>query len=159
MKHTISAVVGVFATKKDGTALMTKTGKPYKKATLKFTETGDKLVSSMVWDGNPDPKVGDVLEGEVTSREYNGNTYYDFKQATKASKVVEMEFSIANINRKLDQVIAFLKEKYPPNGTGLTSAGTPVPDFKANTPEQSKVTEQLMDEYENEVRAEDIPSW
>lgn len=165
MKYTISTVVGVFATKKDGTPLMTKTGKPYKKATVKFSEMGDKMIGMMVWSGNPDPAVGAILEGEVESREYKGNTYYDFKEAKKANRVAELEFSIANIDRKLNQIVEFLKVKFPPNGAGLTSAGTPVPNFEKQTPEQEKENAQKMEAYEaKQVAGEDdysvdIPGW
>lgn len=162
MRYTISEVVGVFTTKQDGTALMTKTGKPYKKATVKFNETENKFVGMMVWDNEEDPKVGDVLEGEVKAKEWNGKTYHNFDKAKAPSKTTQLEFKVAKIENYQRQIIAFLKEKFPPNGAGLTDAGTPVPTFEANTPAQAQDFEQKMTSYENEpniepVVAEDIP--
>lgn len=163
MNYTINTILGINTTKKDGTPLITKTGKPYKRASVKFAEDPEKIVTLMVWDGDPDPVVGGTLEGSIESREYNGNTYYDFKGTPKSAvgkKAAELEFSLKNLQRKQDQIIAFLKEKFPPEGAGLTSAGTKVPDFVPSTPEQAAEFEQKMDAYENkseDVTPEDIP--
>jgi len=151
MKYTIFKIIGTYDKSKQGVPFVTKNGKPYKKSTVNFTEDPTKLVTVMVWQGN-EIKVGDVVEGDITEREWNGNKYYDFKQATKPNKIAQLEYSVAHLQFKVNQIVDFLKEKYPSaNLVGITSAGTPVPTFKPNTPEQAKDFDKKMTAYENEV--------
>jgi hypothetical protein len=136
MKLKINQIVGMFDKSKDGKPFVTQYGKPYKKATVKFVETGEKLVSMPVWSGQKDPIVGDMVEGEITEREWKGNKYYDFKADKKDDKaaleVAQLKFSIANTNRKLDSLtVLFYKEfpKYDKKDMTVTSTGSPMPDF------------------------------
>lgn len=160
MKLTVNKIVGVYDKSKDGKAFVTKTGKPYKKATVTFTETGEKLVTVMVWTGQT-CDVGQVFEGEITEREWNGNKYYDLKVVSEkdkqADELAKIKFSLAKHDSQIKDIISFLKEKFPnqPIRENITSAGTPVPTFVPNTPEQAHEFSQKMQKYEDDLASLD----
>lgn len=116
-KLTINTIVGIYDKSKDGKAFITKTNKPYKKATVKYTETGDKMVTMPVWSGNQEPKVGDVVQGEITERDWQGKKYYDFKADKKEDETklltAQFRFSIARVDARIDEIQEFLRSQYP----------------------------------------------
>jgi len=73
------------------------------KSYIKAQEYGDNYLSYWVGQDTLAWKVGDVIEAEVKSREYNGKTYYDLVLTKKGG------FS----NEKLDRVhdmMLFMKD-------------------------------------------------
>jgi len=75
-------------------------------------------------------QVGQELEGEIKSRDYNGKTYYDF-ELPKASKESPL---LVEINTKLDLIIKMLArndvDAPPPEESGFdghTNTGGDVP--------------------------------
>ena len=128
MKLTISKIVAVYDKSSKGVAYVAKNGKPYKKATLKFVETGEKLVGANQWDGELF-KEGQELDGEIETREYNGKQYFDLKVASKktieASKLAQLEFTVAKHDFQLKQVIEWMKKHSTP--------ATPMPNFDVDS--------------------------
>lgn len=150
MKLTVKKIVGTYDKTKDGKPFLTKQGKPYSKSTVTFEETGEKLVTVMVWSGQTCNEK-QVFDGEIVEREWQGKKYYDLKvvneKQKQADELAQIKFSITNIHRKIDEIVAQIKFLNP--GSNLTSAGTKVPDFIPNTEEQVIEYEQKMDAYEN----------
>lgn len=114
MKYIISKVLGVYSKGKDGQEYRTKKGDPYRKANVHFNEEGEKIIGVFLWD-NQACEVGDEYEGTIESREYEGKTYYSFNGKKKEDKylveIAALKFSLANANRKIDEIVSFLKEK------------------------------------------------
>lgn len=75
-------------TKKDGTALITKAGKPYTRITIQVPEHGDKWLSGFFNPGMNEWKIGSMIEIEV---EQNGQ-WLNFK--TPNRNVSREEFDI-----------------------------------------------------------------
>ena len=129
-----------------------RTNKPYESLSLKSTEYGDRFLSGFGSKETMNWKIGDVVEVEVVESDKidkTGKPYLNWslpKKPTWEDELAKVHFSIANIHRKIDQIVEHLKEK---NTTGLTSAGTKVPDFTPNTDEQAEEFVQKMEQYES----------
>ena len=55
-----------------------KTNKAYTSMSIKTEEHGDTWLSGFMGDENRAWKDGDIVEVDITEREYNGKTYYNF---------------------------------------------------------------------------------
>ncbi len=139
MKLTVKQIVGVYDKTKDGKPFVTKNGKSYKKATVTFVETGEKMVTVMVWNDKT-CEIGQVFEGEIEEREWQGKKYYDLKvineKQKQEDKIAQMDFSIANLDRKVKEIQVFLQGKYPKELKGVTLPPIPQPDFEQNRPQK-----------------------
>lgn len=177
-KLTIQTVVGMFDKSKAGVAFVTKTGKPYKKATVKFKELGDKMVGMMVWDGDK-CEVGQVVEGTIEEREWNGNKYYDLKVVSQKEKVnteiLATKTQISQVILQLQKITQWAKTKGFDATQDYSMPGGKVPDFVPNTPaqaakfredmkvEEARIAKQYAPEkdefekYGEEITAESIP--
>ncbi len=120
MKLTISQILGTYDKTKDGTPLIIKSGKqvgkPYQKANVKFTETGDKVVSMNIWSGNK-CEIGQIMEGDITEREWQGKKYYDFKAINKDTKqemeIGQIKFSLAKHDMQIKEIQEFIRQQFP----------------------------------------------
>ncbi len=120
MKLTIKTVLGMYDKTKDGTPLVIKSGKaigkPYQKANVTFIETGEKVVSMNVWSGNK-CEVGQVMEGDIAEREWQGKKYYDFKAINKEAKhdmeLGQIKFALAKHDTQIKDIQEFLKTTFP----------------------------------------------
>ena len=96
-KYTVTKILATYEKSKDGKAFITKNNKPYKKANVNFTETGDKKVTVMIWEGEK-CEVNQVYEGNIEEREWQGNKYYDLKVPSKKdaqrSEMNKLSFTI-----------------------------------------------------------------
>ncbi len=84
-----------------------KTGKPdsFNKIGIQSQEHGAQWMD-FTFRGNHGLSVGQVIEGDVVSRDYNGKTYYDFKLPKKATQATTSDEAASLL--KL-QVIPMLK--------------------------------------------------
>lgn len=150
MKLKISKIVAVYDKSSKGVAYVTKTGKPYKKATLKFVETGEKLVGANQWDGELF-KEGQVLDGEIAEREYNGKKYFDLKVTSKkereATEITALKFAVAKHDFLIKQMVEWIKSHATPSH--------PMPNF--DTDSQGKPVGKHTEPIDDEINPEDIP--
>lgn len=123
------------------------------KTNFKCTEYGDRWISGFAKEFNH--KEGeivelDVHENEKGTKDKDGKVYMNWKFPNKDSAVndrlAKIEFSIANIHRKIEQIVAEVKRLDPKNS--LTSASTEVPTFIPNTPEKAQDFGNKMGAYE-----------
>lgn len=152
MNYTITKVIGVYDKKKDGTGYRSSKGDTYKMASVNFNDQPD-IVRLFVWD-NQTLNVGDNYIGEITSEEYNGKPQFTFKGSKvvdkNAEKIAQLEFSIANTNNKLKEIVDYLKKKPWIVAPPTTSKGEPMPDFDpATNPniKKDEITEVDFDKF------------
>lgn len=127
----IIQIISVYDKDREGNPLRTKKGDQYRKATVKF-DGDERMIGIFLWD-NSTLQVGDEFDGTIESQESNGKTYFTFKGTKRVDKnaeeIAQLKFSLANTNRKLDEIVTYLKEKpwlkVPPVET--TSDGRPMP--------------------------------
>jgi adenylate cyclase class IV len=136
MNYIVTKVIGVYDKKKDGSEYRSaKTGDVYKMASVNFNDKPE-IVRVFVW-GNQTIEVDMQYSGEIETGEYNGKPQYTFKGSQVVDKNVErmakIEFSIANTNQKLDEIIKYLKTKPWIVVAPTTSKGEPMPDFDPAT--------------------------
>lgn len=86
-KLTITKVI-VKTEDKYGKSLISKTGRPYSRASIQTNEYGATWLGGF---GDPRLVVGATIEADVTDREYQGKTYKDFKLAKSAPASVSMD--------------------------------------------------------------------
>lgn len=160
MKYNVNKVLGNNSDDYNKKPYLIKTGrnvgKPYKVAKVCVPEYGERAVKVVKWD-NQDVKIGDVLEGEIKEKEFNGVKYLELdtqKENPLVARISAIEFSIANIHRKIDEIVSQVKFLNP--GSNLTSAGTEIPDFIPNTAEETIEFEQKMDAWESANEELDI---
>jgi hypothetical protein len=107
-----------------------KTGKPdsFKKVGVQTNEYGERWFD-ITFRGECPVKVGQTCEGEVSEREYNGKTYYDFKlpkEERGGGGMSPEQFAI--INRRLEAIYTRLGIVLGHVDT-TTSDGKPMPNF------------------------------
>lgn len=148
MNHKITKIISVYEKTKDGKPFVTKKGKSFKKQTVALKEYGENMVTVPIWQGKELLQVDDVIDGEVTTREWQDKTYYDFNWAKKDSVLDE----IARLNFRQDQdhediqkIIKFLKEKFP------AKADHPMPNFEQRPQEEVKRDAVAMKTAEDEA--------
>lgn len=128
-KLTVKKIVGTYDKSKDGKPFLTKQGKPYSKSTVTFEETGEKLVTVMVWSGQT-CNEGQVFDGEIAEREWQGKKYYDLKVVNEkeklATELAQIKFSIANLHRKVGEIMGIINMKVD---DGRNSDGSLPPNF------------------------------
>ena len=115
-----------------------RTNKPYTSLSIKAKEHGDRYLSGFGSAKTDGWKEGDVVTLEVTESEKldkNNRPYLNWDHIDNEKL---MEQRIVDLERR----VKLLENK------GLTSAGTPVPDFVPNTPEQAQEFAQKMEDYE-----------
>lgn len=115
-----------------------RTGKPYTSLSIKAKEHGDRYLSGFGSAKTDSWKEGDVVMLEVTESEKldkNGKPYLNWDHIDN-EKLMEQRIS------DLERRVKLLETQ------GLTSAGTPVPTFVPNTPEQEADYVRKMDDYE-----------
>lgn len=78
MKYHITSVSSKPSVRKDGSAVLTKSGKQMFSVGIKTAELGDVWLSGLM-PFNPDRWEGTEQEIEVYDEEYNGKTYKKFK--------------------------------------------------------------------------------
>lgn len=159
MKYTVKKVWGNNSEDFNKKPYVIKTGgnagKPYKVAKVSVAEYGDQKVKVTKWD-NQDVKVEDVLEGEIKEKEFNGVKYLELdtqKESPIMTKIAQIEFALAKHDKYIKEIVAEVKRLNP--SSNLTSAGTKVPDFIPNTPEQAQDFGNKMEVYENEMASLD----
>jgi hypothetical protein len=94
-----------------------------KKQGIQFKEYG--TLWHDVWGGGR--KVGEVLEGTRSSREWEGKTYWDFKLPKKDDKTNEQMFQLENRVRKLEEWQKSLTTVKRRESDMKTSNGDPIP--------------------------------
>lgn len=124
----------VYDKDKDGNQYRSKkNGDAYKIATVMFAED-PRSVRLFLW-GNATCEIGYQYEGIIKEEMYNEKMTYTFAGERKvdknAAEIEQLKFSLANTNRKLDEIVTYLKEKpwlkVPPVET--TSKGDVMPNF------------------------------
>lgn len=86
-KLTITKVI-VKTEDKYGKSLISKTGRPYSRASIQTNEYGATWLGGF---GDPRLIVGATIEADITDREYQGKTYKDFKLAKPAPASVPVD--------------------------------------------------------------------
>lgn len=78
---------------KDGSALVSKTGKPYTRMSIQVVEHGDKWISGFRNKDNSSWKVGDKVEAVIDTKTSGGKDYLNFTVA-KPESVSTQEVSV-----------------------------------------------------------------
>lgn len=101
---------------KNGNPLVTKTGKPYSRLSIKTIQHGDKYLSGFSDGWNQGWKLGDEVSIDVTQ---NGQ-YLNFGKVNMEAVLLDR---VNSLEAKMIQVVAEIKRI----NNKTTSAGTPVP--------------------------------
>lgn len=131
-----------------------RTNKPFTSQSIRSTEYGERYLSGFESKETINWKVGDVVEVEVKESDKldkNGKPYLNWSLPKPESPVMlrleSVEKVIKGMQREIYQIINEVKRLNP--NSGLTSAGTKVPDFTPNTPEEAKEFGEKMETYED----------
>lgn len=123
-KVTISRI-SFFNKDKDGNNLVNKQGKPYTRVLIDTadgrTMSGFKNQTTENWN------EGDEVEVEVSEREYNGKTFYNFN-VPKGQFGKDLE-----LHSKVDKILAWVESqsgaKKPAESTTAVNMGVPADDI------------------------------
>ena len=108
-------------------------------------------------------KVGDNVEIVISSREYNGKTYYNFNLPKKGEisndKLEHILTKLSRLQFSVDKIIEHLTPK-----SRLTSVGTPIPfdaeseaEFAKKSPEEQEEAKKKLYDTDNDIIIDDIP--
>lgn len=120
--------VSISNTKKDGTPLLTKNGKPFQKVGIQVIEYGETWINGLWFDGNCPWVDGSKLSLIIKDEEYNGVTKKVFDLPRKKDETLTelngLAIKVGLINVKIDKILNHLSGK---DRLDLTSDGTSVP--------------------------------
>lgn len=136
--------VGRYTTKRDGTPLVTKAGKPYTSLRIKCAEYGDQFISGFDNATTRDWKVGDTVEAEVEKK----GEYLNFSTPKPTGGLSQDD---KDMLQKMYREIYAIRETMVVIKQLLEANGS---IEKPEYPESNGAT--AFDEPE-EVKAEDIP--
>lgn len=161
-KITLTAVY-INTTNKDGSPLMTNTGKPYSKMNLKAKEYGDRYISGFANQSNEKWKAGDVVEVIIEQK----GEYLNFKNPTPEQlleiRVAKLEENIIALSTR---IAVLEKPKVGLAGLGAFTPSAPQQQnlgqnlvYTGKTPSTDPTMEDINNEYLNsgEVLDEEIP--
>lgn len=93
-----------YTTKKDGSPLIDKRGKPYQRAVIKTEQTGTEFVSGFVYEPL---KEGQVIEANVIDDTYNGKLQKKFSIISKARQEnTKVETALIYLSKNVDSSLA-----------------------------------------------------
>lgn len=125
-KVTISRI-SFFNKDRDGKDLVNKQGKPYTRCLIDTTDgrtmSGFKNQTTETWN------EGDEVTVEVTEREYNGQTYYNFNTPKTGGKDLEL-------HSKVDEILEWVRSQSSAKkpATGQNTANENVSEDIMNDP-------------------------
>ncbi len=129
-----------------------RTNKSYTSLSIKTKEHGDRYLSGFGSAKTDSWKEGEIVTLEVTESEKldkNGKPYLNWdhvdNEKLMEEKISYLQEEIKKITLGLTQLAVRIVKL---ETQGLTSAGTPVPTFVPNTPEQEADYVRKMDDYE-----------
>lgn len=132
-----------------------RTNKPFTSQSLRSTEYGERYLSGFGSKETINWKVGDVVEVDVKESDKmdkNNKPYLNWSLPKPESPVMlridKLEDSIKQLQKEMYQVINEVRRLNPTSN--LTPAGTKVPDFVPNTPEEAQKFGEDMARYEAE---------
>lgn len=136
MQKLTLSYVGRFTTKKDGTPLVGKTGKPYTSLRIKCNEYGDKYLSGFDNASTKDWKEGMTIEAEIEEK----GEYLNFSVPKKEDlRATELENKLTTLTLRFNKLMQILVEK------GILELPKPkIPGTEVDYPDE-------------EIRPEDIP--
>lgn len=103
--------VGRYTTKKDGTPLVGKTGKPYTSLRIKCNEYGDSYLSGFDGAATRDWKEGDTVEIETEKKGEYLNFSVPKKEDIALTEVTELKNKVTALTLTLNRVVVALQEK------------------------------------------------
>lgn len=123
------------------------------KTNFKCKEYGDRWISGFARGCNW--KDGDIVELDIITsdkKDKENKPYLNWKfvnkEKTMELEITQIKFALSKHDHYLKEVAGVLKLIFP---SGTTSAGTKVPDFVPNTPEQAKEFGEKMESYESKT--------
>lgn len=137
MEKVTLTFVGRYDTKKDGTPLLTKAGKPYTSLRIKCNEHGDKYLSGFDGSQTKDWKIGDTVDIEVEEKGEYLNFSVPKAGSVDFTRLATLENKVTTLTLSHNKLVSILV------GKGIIPA--PVDTIPGTSVEYPKETAKEVD--------------